>query len=228
MTLSREAYLTRWGQLHGGYDPGRSWLVSGWLHVSYALARPVVTARVPPDAVSLAAVVVATAAVLACAHGGRWVVAGALLVGLCGVLDGLDGAVAVVSGRASGWGAVLDSVVDRFVDALLLLALWVVGAPPLLCLVAGVLGFAGEYARARAGGLGVTQVAVVTVGERPARVAVVGMFLLAAGVLPHAAQPWAVAAAGLLVLLAVGSLAQLVPVLRHHLTTPGAPTDHPS
>lgn len=217
MTLSREAYLARWSQLHGGYDPAGSGLVVRWLDVAYALARPLVALRIPADAVSLVAVVAAGSAVLTCAHGGRWVLFGALVVGVCGLLDGLDGAVAVVSGRAGAWGAVLDSVVDRLVDALLLLALWVVGAPAWICLAAGVLAFVGEYARARAGVLGVTDIAVVTVGERPSRVAVVGMFLLAAGVFPQAAVAWSGAGGALLAVLAVVSLAQLLPVLRGRL-----------
>jgi CDP-diacylglycerol--glycerol-3-phosphate 3-phosphatidyltransferase len=220
VTLSRADYLARWSQLHGGYDPAGSRLVAGWLRVAYTLARPVAAARVPADVVSLAAVVVAAVAVAACAPGARWVLVGAVAVGLCGLLDGVDGAVAVVSGQAGAWGAVLDSVVDRVVDAMLLLALWVVGAPAWVCLAAGVVAFAGEYARARAGGLGVTDITVVTVGERPARVAVTAMFLLAAGVFPAVAGAWVAAGSGLLLVLAVGSLAQLLPPLRRRLLRP--------
>lgn len=221
MTLSRQEYLARWSQLHGGYDPARSRLVRGWLRGAYALARPLAAVRVPADAVTLAGVGLAAGAVALAAQGGRWAVPAAVVVGLSGVLDGLDGALAVLSGRAGPWGSVLDSVADRVADALLLLALWVVGAPAWACLAAGVLAFVGEYARARAGGLGVTAIAVVTVGERPARVAVTAMFLLAAGVLPARATAWASAGAGVLLVLAVGSLAQLLPALRHRLSAEG-------
>ena len=41
----------------------------------------------------------------------------ALLVGASGLLDNLDGAVAVLSGRTSRWGFVLDSGCDRLADA---------------------------------------------------------------------------------------------------------------
>lgn len=218
MTLSRQQHLARWRRLHGGYDPARSRLVSGWLWLVYGLARPLVAARAPADALTAAAVVLAAVAVAVCAQGGRWVVLGALVVGLSGLLDGLDGAVAVVSGREGPWGGVLDAVADRVTDALLLLALWVVGAPAGACLAAGVLAFVGEYARARAGGLGVTEIAVLTVGERPTRVTVTATFLLAAGTLPAGAAGWAAAGAYLLVLLAVVTLAQLLPALHHRLS----------
>lgn len=219
MTLSREAYLASWSRLHGGYDPSRSRLVLGWLRGAYALARPLVAARVSADAVTLGAVALAAGAVVLCAQGGRWVVLGAVVAGMSGVLDGIDGAVAVIGGRTGPWGAVLDSVADRVSDTLLLLALWVVGAPAWACLAAGVLAFVGEYARARAGGLGSTDIAVVTVGERPTRVAVTAMFLLVAGVFPGGAVAWATAGASLLVLLAVVALCQLLPALRRRLAS---------
>jgi CDP-diacylglycerol--glycerol-3-phosphate 3-phosphatidyltransferase len=140
-----------------------------------------------------------------------------VLVGLTGLTDSLDGAVAVMTGRESRWGAVLDSVVDRVSDVLYLVALAVVGAPLWACLVAGVLLFTQEYARARAAAVGLDDIGVLTVGERPTRVTVVAMFLLAAGIYPASAAWWA--SAGAYVSVGVGAIAlvQLLVVVRRRL-----------
>ena len=60
-----------------------------------------------------------------------------VLVVVSGLLDGLDGAVAVLTDRATRWGHVLDSLVDRCSDGLYLVALWLVGAPAGVCVAAG-------------------------------------------------------------------------------------------
>ena len=93
----------------------------------------------------------------------RAVILAAVVVGVSGLLDSIDGAVAVLTDRVTRWGAVLDSVVDRVSDALYLVAFWLVGAPVWMCVVAGVLLFTQEYARARATAIGMDDVGVVTI-----------------------------------------------------------------
>lgn len=210
--LSRAQHRLQWSRLHGGVEPRG--LVRWWLDVAYALGSPLARARVPADVVTVLGGAVAAAAAWS-AWRGAAVVAG-LLALLSGLLDGIDGTVAVLRGTTRAWGALLDAVVDRVADALLLLALWAVGAPAAVCLAAGILGYLLEYARARAGALGVTAVGVLTVGERPTRVLVVGMFLLAAGVRP---EPSTWVSVGAWVLFAVGAVAlvQLLVVLRRRL-----------
>lgn len=210
--LSRAQHRAEWSRLHGGVEPRG--VVGWWLDVAYSLGAPLARARVPADVVTLLGGVVAAAAAWS-AWRGAALVAG-LLVLLSGLLDGIDGTVAVLRGTTRAWGALLDAVVDRVADALLVLALWAVGAPAAVCLTAGVLGYLLEYARARSGGLGVTGFEVVTVGERPTRVLVVGMFLVAAGV---RADPSLWAALGAWTLVAVGAVAlvQLLAVLRRRL-----------
>ncbi len=210
--LSREQHHAEWSRLHGGVAPRG--LVSWWLDVVRLLAGPLARARVPADLVTVAAGVVAVAAAWS-AWRGAAAVAG-LLVLLSGLLDGIDGTVAVLRGTARPWGALLDAVVDRVADALLLLALWAVGAPAAVCLAAGVLGFLLEYARVRAGVLGVTGVEVLTVGERPTRVLVSGLFLLAAGLRPEPAT-WVSIGAWVLVVVGVVALVQLLVALRGRL-----------
>jgi phosphatidylglycerophosphate synthase len=215
--LSRADYLDRWRTLHGGYDPRSSRLVGPWLSTIYALARPFARIGVPPDVVTLLGLAVSGVVVWLCALGGRWVLLAAFVVGASGILDSLDGAVAVLTDRVTRWGAVLDSVVDRVSDVLYLVALWLVGAPAWACVLAGVVVLVHEYARARATAIGMDDVGVVTIGERPTRVIVVAMFLLGAGLYAGSASWWA--ALGAYASLAVGAVAlvQLLVVVRRRL-----------
>jgi len=214
---SRDAYLDRWRTLHGGYDPRSSRLVGPWLTVIYALARPFARIGVPPDVVTLLGLAVSGVVVGLCALGDRWVLLAAFVVGASGILDSLDGAVAVLTDRATRWGAVLDSLVDRVSDVLYLVALWQVGAPAWACVTAGVVVLVQEYARARATAIGMDDVGVVTIGERPTRVIVVAMFLLGAGIYPGSAGWWASLGAYASLGVGVVALVQLLVVVRRRL-----------
>jgi len=153
-----------------------------------------------------------------CWLGDRWVLLAAVVVGASGVLDSVDGAVAVLTDRVTTWGAVLDSVVDRVSDVLYLVALWLVGAPAWACVTAGVLVFTLEYTRARATAVGLSDVGIVTVGERPTRVIVVAMFLLGAGIYVGSASWWASRGAYASAGIGAVALVQLLVVVRRRLT----------
>ena len=126
------------------------------------VARALLRAGIGPDVVT----VVGTLGVL----GGALVLyprgallAGTLVITVFVLSDALDGTMARMSGRASSWGAFLDSVLDRIADAAVFagLVLWYAGdgadtltaALALTCLV---LGAVVSYAKARAEGLGMT------------------------------------------------------------------------
>lgn len=162
--MTPEEHLEGWTRLHGGLTP--SPLVRRWLALVLKLATPLARTGVHPDVVTVAALVVAVPVL--------WVPAwaAALLVLLSAVLDGVDGSVALLQGRPSAWGYVLDSLVDRLCDGLFLGALVVAGAPPGLAVACGALVVLLEYARARAGNAGGDEVGTVTIGERPVRVLV--------------------------------------------------------
>jgi len=223
--LSRTDYFQQWSQLHGGVDPETRRLVSMWLTLMYSLARPLVRIGWSPNAVTTLGLFVAVVA-LGAATQKWWWLAAALIV-VSGLFDGLDGAVAVMTGRTSAWGYVWDSLADRFADVALLLVLWLLGAPAWMCVVIGVTTFALEYTRARASAAGMSEVGVISVWERPTRVIVVGMFTLAAAVanVGWLSQVWAgvdvalvgtIAAGVSLVLAAVGFF-KVVLVVRQHL-----------
>ncbi len=203
VVLDRAQALDRWSALHGGYDPRTgSAFLRGWLRLVDAPARPLARAGVHPDVLTWSALVPGALVVLLAED---LPLLAALLVVLSGLVDSLDGAVAVLTGRVSRWGSVLDSAVDRAVDALWLVALVVLGAPAWLAAAAGLAVVELEYVRARSGSAGGDDVGVVTAAERPTRVIVVTAALLAAGAVPsRAAEAGTAGAAVLLAMTAVG------------------------
>jgi CDP-diacylglycerol--glycerol-3-phosphate 3-phosphatidyltransferase len=211
----REGYFDRWAVNHGGYDPRSNVLVRWWLGIAYAVAHPLAAARVSPDLVTMAGLLVTGVAALL-ATGRDWSLLGAaVLVVLAGLLDSVDGAVAVLRDRVTRWGAVLDPVTDRVGDLLMVLALGLAGASWWACAIGGALMFLLEYVRARAAVTGMTEVGVVTAWERPTRVIVTAAFLAAAAAL---GDPWPTLGAWVWVGLGVVGLTQLLVVVRRRLT----------
>jgi phosphatidylglycerophosphate synthase len=214
--LSRDEYLAAWSRWHGGTGT-ESRLVRGWLSTAYALARPL--AGLPPVAATALGLGVAALAVWPAASGGLWLIAAAVLVGLSGLLDSLDGALAIGTGRASRRGFVLDSVVDRLSEVAYASALWVAGAPGWLAVGFGALCWLPDYLRARAGQAGVSETGAISVWERPTRVAMTGMTLIGAGVVSGLGEADLVVTAGTAVGLLLGAVgvAQLGVSLRRML-----------
>jgi CDP-diacylglycerol--glycerol-3-phosphate 3-phosphatidyltransferase len=215
--LSRDEYLVAWSRWHGDTDPADSRLVHGWLTLAYTLAVPL--ARVPPLAATAFGLLVAGAAVGPAAAGGAWLVATGLLIGLSGLLDSLDGALAIAGGRASRRGFVLDSAVDRLTEVAYATAFWVAGAPGWLAAAFGALCWLPDYLRARAGQAGVHETGAISVWERPTRVAMAGFTLGGAGVASAAVDPALVVTVGAAVgcLLGVVGTTQLGVQLRRAL-----------
>jgi archaetidylinositol phosphate synthase len=160
-----------WSSLHGGITP--SPLVRWWLRMVRVLASGPVL-RIPPDVLSVLGML-ALAAAWAAVAGPGWPALVVPLVIAAGVLDGLDGAVALRTGRARPLGAVVDSVADRIGDLVLGGVLLALGAPAGWVVAALVLVLLLEYLRARAQSVGMPGVGAVTVAERPTRLIVVGM-----------------------------------------------------
>ena len=127
--------------------------------------------RVSPDFLTLAGIVFGGGAGLAFARG-RLVLAGIFLI-LAGVSDMLDGSLARSNGEASPFGSYIDSVADRFTEALIFtgVAWHVRDKPELLLVIAALAGsFLVSYTKARAEALGVP--CEVGLMERPERIIV--------------------------------------------------------
>jgi phosphatidylglycerophosphate synthase len=213
--LSRDDYFDGWRDLHGGYDPRGNALVRRWLSLTYDVARPAARANVAPDLLTGVAVVVSLAAAGTAWLGDAWTITAALLVMVSGLLDNIDGAVAVLSGRATRWGFVLDSAADRVSDLAYVAALWLADAPAGLCVAGGALMLLQEFVRARAGAAGMPEVGVVTLWERPTRVLVTAAFLLCTGLFGD--DLWAELGASAWVGLGIVGLGQLLVVVRRRL-----------
>lgn len=215
--LGRDFYLDRWSRLHGGVDPRGSRWISGWLSVTYAAARPLAARGVSPDVLTATGVLVAAGVPALAALGGRWPLLAVVLVVASALVDSLDGAVAVLRDAGSRFGVVLDAIADRCSEALLLTALWVLGAPPWLCAAAGAVTMLHESTRAQARSVGETDVGVITVSERPTRVIVASFTLFGAGLVPGSAAVVATAGAAIGAALALAGWAQLLLVTRRAL-----------
>ncbi|MGB3355491.1 MAG: CDP-alcohol phosphatidyltransferase family protein, partial [Mycobacterium sp.] len=139
-----------WSALHGGVQPSR--VVRGWLSIVRILASGPI-AKVPPDILSVFGVLALVGA-WAAEAGPGWPALTVLLVLTSGLLDGLDGAVALRTGKARPLGAVIDSVADRLGDLLLGAVLLALGAPPAWVAAALALVLLLEYVRARAQAVG--------------------------------------------------------------------------
>ena len=99
--------------------------------------------------------------------------AGGLVMGAMGALDGLDGAVARAAGETKIFGAFLDSVSDRYSELAIYSALswYFSGIENRLGVILSILALGGSvlvsYTRARAEGLGIeTKVGILTQLER--------------------------------------------------------------
>jgi CDP-diacylglycerol--glycerol-3-phosphate 3-phosphatidyltransferase len=216
--LDRDGYFDRWQGLHGGYDPrSRSRGLRGWLTVVHAVARPLARLGVHPDVVTVGSAWLAVLTVVLADLGGRWWVAAGLLVVLSGLVDNLDGAIAVLQDRTTRWGYVLDSLVDRVCDALFLLAVGLAGCPGWLVVVCGAGCFLLEYLRARAGNAGGGEVALITVAERPTRVIVLAPTLVLCGAFVGSADVVATVGVAVLLALTVVGLGQLTVAVRRQL-----------
>ena len=220
--LGREDYLAAWSRWHGGADTERP-VVRGWLSLAYVLARPL--AGLPPILATALGLGVAAAAVVPSAAGGPWLMAAGILVGLSGLLDSLDGALAIGTGRASRRGFVLDSAVDRLTEAAYAAALWTAGAPGWLAAAFGALCWLPDYLRARAGQAGVLRTGAISLWERPTRVLMTGFTLGGAGVVAAAGLAVQVVTAGAAagVLLGAVAVTQLGVRLRRQLAGEGLP-----
>lgn len=210
--MTRGEYFERWASLHGGLDPRTSIPVQAWLTITFGLAKPLAAMRFSPNAVTLLGMLVALS-VPYWVHSGQLFVAGAVAL-VAGIIDNLDGAVAILTGRSSDFGYVLDSVADRVGDAALLVGLGLAATNPWPAVAAAFLSFLQEYTRARAAGVGFTEIGVISLSERPTRVLIAGMFLLATA---SQGEIWAQIGGWLALAVAVFGFAQVMWAIRSRL-----------
>ena len=108
--LTEQEFKERWSTLHGG--AAIKGAVAGWLSFSYQAARVCTALKFTPNFLTLLGLATAVAMAFSTSAGIALVL---LTVSL--FFDGIDGSVAIVQGRESKWGAVLDSIADRISEA---------------------------------------------------------------------------------------------------------------
>ena len=170
--MNKSEFNSTWSSLHGGAQI--KGIVKAWLAISFGSAKFLSKLHVTPNVLTLLGVLFAIA--MAVNPLSLWAIP--LLV-LSLYADGIDGSVAIFQGRNSSFGAVLDASADRISEALWFYVAYKIGAPAWLVLATYVIASTQEYARARLGGLGISDLGVVTPAERPVRASFIFIALIA-------------------------------------------------
>jgi len=170
--VNLDAFNQNWSKLHG--DAQITGVVKGWLRISYFLAKLLAKLRVTPNTLTLLGVFFGILLYLNSLS--YWAVLFLVLSLIC---DGIDGSLAIMTGKSNKWGAMLDSVADRLTEVFWGLAFIAIGADQNLVIAAMLIAAIQEYLRARSAGLGLTDVGVVTISERPVRASILFIALIA-------------------------------------------------
>lgn len=170
--MNKSEFLSTWSKIHG--DAQVTGIVKGWLNISYLITKLLAKIRISPNGLTIFGLVFGVLLYL----NSQSIWAPILLV-LSLICDGLDGSLAIITEKSSKWGAILDSVIDRLTEVFWVLALYSLGINLTLLIAVLILSTVQEYLRARAGGVGVVEVGVVTYAERPVRASFVFIALIA-------------------------------------------------
>jgi archaetidylinositol phosphate synthase len=170
--VDKNEFFTTWSNLHGGAKI--EGIVKTWLQISYASAKFLSELRVTPNLLTFAGLFFAIAL---WQFANSW--AAALFLVLSLFFDGIDGSLAILQKKTSKFGAFTDSFVDRISEVFWALALYKLGAPAALIFVALLATYVQEYIRARSGGLGYSEVGIVTICERPVRASLIFIAIVA-------------------------------------------------
>ena len=170
--MTKDEFFLAWSKLHG--DAKVSGIVKGWLSISFPVSKALAKIRVTPNALTILGLVFGI--LLYMNSNAIWA---PLILVISLICDGVDGSLAIITRQSSKWGALLDSVVDRLTEVFWVLALYSLGVDSKILITVLILASTQEYLRARVGGVGLKQVGVVTVAERPVRASFIFIALVA-------------------------------------------------
>jgi len=170
--MTKDEFFLAWSKLHG--DAKVSGIVKGWLSISFPVSKALAKIRVTPNALTILGLVFGI--LLYMNSSAIWA---PLILVISLICDGVDGSLAIITRQSSKWGALLDSVVDRVTEVFWVLALYSLGVDSKILITVLILASTQEYLRARVGGVGLKQVGVVTVAERPVRASFIFIALVA-------------------------------------------------
>lgn len=170
--MDRANFFQRWSELHGNAKV--EGIVRGWLTLSYVIIKPLTLLRIPPNLITIGGLVFSIA--LWRNNGSWW---GVLFLALSLLCDGIDGSLAIARQKESLRGSTLDAIVDRLAEVFWALTFYAIGGHFEIIFLAWLFAFTQEYARARMGGLGIHEIGVVSIAERPVRASLLGIALIA-------------------------------------------------
>jgi len=170
--MNQSDFFKSWSSLHG--NAKISGIVRGWLTISYLLVKPLAKLKITPNILTIFGLFFGVLLYLNALS--NWAV---ILLTLSLICDGIDGSLAIITGKGSKWGAMLDSVVDRVTEFFWALTFIAIGANQYVVIAALLIASVQEYLRARAGGLGLSEVGVVTIAERPVRASILFVAVIA-------------------------------------------------
>lgn len=170
--MNQSDFFKSWSSLHG--NAKISGIVRGWLTISYLLVKPLAKLKITPNILTIFGLFFGVLLYLNALS--NWAV---ILLILSLICDGIDGSLAIITGKGSKWGAMLDSVVDRVTEFFWALTFIAIGANTNVVIAALLIASVQEYLRARAGGLGLSEVGVVTIAERPVRASILFVAIIA-------------------------------------------------
>ncbi len=170
--MKLQEFNQSWSKLHG--DAQITGVVKGWLRISYFIVKPLAKLRITPNLLTLLGLFFGILLYLNALS--NWAI---FLLVLSLICDGIDGSLAIITCKSSKWGAMLDSVADRITEVFWGLTFIAIGADQNLVIAALLIAAIQEYLRARSAGLGLTDVGVVTISERPVRASILFVALVA-------------------------------------------------
>ena len=170
--MKKSDFFDAWSKLHGGAEI--TGIIRAWRSISYYICWPLVKIKISPNNLSMLAPFVALLFFINIES--NWSI---LFLVISLLLDGIDGSLAILRERVSKFGALLDAVMDRVTEFFWALAFIQLGAPIWVVTGVVVLAFGQEYLRARSGGLGIHEVVIVTIAERPVRATLIFIPLVA-------------------------------------------------
>jgi phosphatidylglycerophosphate synthase len=165
-------------------------------HITIPLGRICLRFGLTPNVLTLISLLIGGAAGFAIARGRFF--SGVALIVLMGVADMLDGATARAGGLASPFGTVLDHVVDRYAEFIILLGVMLSGAASSAWVMFALFGMVmASYVRARAESTGLIASCNVGFAGRQEKLGLLCLGMLAQPLLPQfALLQWAVIAVG--------------------------------
>ena len=183
--ISREEFFTRWSEIHGGAQI--KGIVRWWLSISFRLASLLQRMKISANAMTVFGVAISVLLVLLLSDEGSSntpptlsILTALFLLVISLAADGIDGSLALLTGSSGRKGAALDAIADRIAESLWALAFIQIGADMRIVIVAWLAAQSQEYIRARLAGLGVSEIGVVTLCERPVRASFLAVGLVIA------------------------------------------------